>query len=655
MENKKQAPFQYILDNVDIVSVVKNFINLQKKGQNYWGLCPFHGDKNPSLSVNSSKKIFKCFVCGVKGNVINFVMNYKKINFPEALKEITKITNVSTKELDNYLNFKINSDEYKMYEINKQASFIYNRTLFNSENKDKLNYLLSRNLTNELIQEYGIGYAPKSDNGKYLFSIMTNENNIMGSNRDKSQIWTPIQLLNVGLITLNDKEEYNDFFWNRITIPIFDEYNNIVGFSARTLNNNEKIKYINTKTTSVFKKENVLFNFNNFDKSSFNEIFVVEGYMDVFAFRRMGIQNVVASMGTSFTMNQINILKKYPNINTIILCFDNDDAGYNATLELAKKLMTYKFNIFVVEPYDNKFKDVDELLKEKSIDESKKIINNQISLIKYVIIKTFKNKNLNEKEIIIETKKIIDMINEFGYSYLTITQDLEFLSLYSKINIDDLKNTLKNNSNSSRCFKTNKNENIYSYFEDKKINFPFLKHENTKTWKEIRNNNTEFNVKKEYTLMQLIASNSFVAELYIKYVSHIYFQKNYNRTSFELMIFLIKRLIANNIEVSVENIIALVQNDTKQSTYHKFLIEFLTNLLKNKMVTSLSEKQKKEQGISLIIEIIEIIYKIRRKQIILDDIENDNKNYELKMLSSEFNLQINELNKILLDIRNKGK
>lgn len=652
MENKRQAPFQYILDNVDIVSVIKSFINLQKKGQNYWGLCPFHGDKNPSLSVNSNKKIFKCFVCGVKGNVINFVMNYKKINFPEAIREITQITNVSTKELDNYLNFKINSDEYKMYEINKQASFIYNRTLFNNENKDKLDYLLSRNLTKELIQEYKIGYAPKTDNGKYLFSIMTNENNIMGENRDKSQIWTPIQLLNAGLAILNDKDDYNDFFWNRITIPIFDEYNNIVGFSARTLNNNEKIKYINTKTTNVFKKENILFNFNNFDKSAFNEIFVVEGYMDVFAFRRIGIQNVVASMGTSFTINQINLLKKYPNINTIILCFDNDDAGYNATLELAKKLVNYKFNIFIVEPYNKKFKDIDELLKENSVEDTKKIISNQISLIKYVIIKTFKDKVLSEKENIIETKKIISMINEFNEFDLTISKDLELLSSYSKINIDDLKNAINKSVDTKKTTPIQKISNS-NYFENKKIYFPFMKSENSKSWKEIRRNSDEFSLKKEYALMQLVASNNFVAELYIKYIFHIYFQENYNKESFQLMVFLIKRLIINNIEVTIENIIALVKNDSIQSTYHKYLLEFLVNLLNSKFINELSEKQKREQGVSLIIEIIEIIYKIRRKQIILEDNENYDKSYELKILSNEFNSQINELNKILLNIKNK--
>ncbi|MDE5841450.1 MAG: DNA primase, partial [Malacoplasma sp.] len=379
------------LNSINIVDVVQNYINVSKKGQNYWALCPFHADKNPSLSVSQTKHIFKCFVCNTKGNAINFVMLFKKCSFIDALKEIKTILNIDNPSLENYINnsSNVNKEELEIFEINKKAAFFYHRTLFNKESEHCLNYLKSRNIDENIIDFYELGFTPKNTNRDYLLKLFEM------SNKEKNG--EPYLLLKAGLATLNDKENFIDFFFDRLIIPIKNEQGYIVGFSGRSLNKNDKVKYLNTKTTEFFKKENILFNFFSFDKSSYDEIYVVEGYMDVFAFKRLGIHNVVASMGTAFTANQINLIKKFPNVKRIILCLDNDSAGINATISLSEKLIKNNFDIFVVKPYDSKYKDIDELTRNFSQEECLKLVNNQIGLVEYKI-ETLKRMNLSYKE-----------------------------------------------------------------------------------------------------------------------------------------------------------------------------------------------------------------------------------------------------------------
>lgn len=651
------SPIQQLINSIDIVSVVKNYINLQKKGQNYWGLCPFHGDKNPSLSVNSEKRIFKCFVCGVTGNAIKFVQEYKKINFYQAIKEVIKLTNYDSPTFNKFLDTKIDSKEYKAYDLNNQAAFIYHRTLYNNANADKLEYLLSRNLTKELINEYMIGFAPNQEDKKYLFSILTNENNIMGENRDQSLVWSPIELVNNGLVSMNDDNQYFDFFWNRIIIPIKDEYGNIVGFSGRTLNPNEKIKYINTKTTEVFKKENILFNFYNFDKSIAKEIFVVEGYMDVFAFKRMGINNVVASMGTSFTLNQINLIKKYKNIESLILCFDNDHAGFNATIELAEKLMNQNIKVFVVNPYDSKHKDVDELLKGVGETETIKLVHKQISFINYVCIKTFENKQLSQKEIAVETKKIADLINKFAYDEFTIDFDLNILSQYSKISVENLKkyinvakqqNNVVSNPNSNSYNNDFKNNNQY---KPKEINYDFYfpkVNKNVKPLHTILDDN-DIIKKKETELFKIICSNDFIAKLFIKYLKKEYFQTNQTiKKIFNQLVWYIQVAIENENNISPTNLLKIIELEKEE--YKKdlqYLVSYLKQIETTNNKNDYSEYQLEYQGISLMIDIIVAKQKLIEAEIILENSKDASE--QLKKSYIEYNKTI----KSLMDIKER--
>lgn len=627
----KSSVFDFIVNNVDIVEIIKNYLNLNKKGQNYWGICPFHSDKNPSMSVSCSKKIFKCFVCNTKGNVIKFVSLFKNINTYEAIKEIKKISGLNSQEIDNYLNSQKNSPEFRVYEINRQAALIYYRTLFNNENKDKLKYLLDRNLNQQLIDEYKIGFALKDEQGKYLFSIMTNENNMMGDNRAADQIWSPNQLMESGLIYLDNNDQYKDFFWNRVIIPIFDENNHIVGFSGRSLNKLEKAKYINTKTTNWFKKENILFNLNTFDKSQFSEIFIVEGYMDVFAFKNMGINNVVATMGVSLTINHIKLIKKYPSIKTIILCFDNDVAGFNATVEAAEKLMKNNFNIFVVKPYDQSIKDIDEYLSIYKKDETFKLINNQISFVNYLVIKKI-TPDIDKKNKIIETRNILEIINKFAYNNLTINDDLIELSKYSGIGIDELKKTIV-------------------MFKDHHSKKPFLF--NTYQSNSIVNHSGYVNIYdneqkylyKELKLMEIVCCSSFIASLFIKYLGNVYFQQPQMHSVFTLLIIFVRKLITNNYEVNLLNLQSVIENDNyDKSEFHLLLKKFLEKVSLNDYFKSTNESGINQQGIMLIIELSKVVYLKRKKQIIEDGIEVE---ININVLNKKYNKDLKELRELL--------
>lgn len=423
-------PSKFILENTDILSVVEKFIKLSKKGNSYIGICPFHNDKNASLSISDKKQCFNCFACGTKGNSIGFVMKYKNISFKEAMKLIAS-------EFDLDINFKEDQNDafHEYYEINKQATFIYHRMLFNEENKYVLEYLQNRGLSLEIIKELEIGFAPKNNE---LFSIMTNENNIMGSDRDKSQIWTPIQLLEANLIALNSKGDYIDFFKNRIIFPIKDQNNNIVGFSGRTLDENENIKYLNSKSSDFFNKESILYNFSNIKDSDLENIWIVEGFFDLISLKALGFNNVVSLMGLNFSDKHINLLKSN-NIETINFCLDNDKAAFNAFVNFLKDIKD-DFNINVYGKYDFNLKDINELFLNDKI-QAKNVLINYRSPIKYILDSILEFRKDYDKLTI--ARKLVSLINKIElYDPLTIDNDLNYASKLLDINVDKLNESI---------------------------------------------------------------------------------------------------------------------------------------------------------------------------------------------------------------------
>lgn len=428
-----------IQERADIVAIISHFIKLNRKGNNYVGVCPFHPDTNPSLTVSPKKKIFKCFVCGAKGNAFSFVQQYRKISFIEAVRVVGELINYDVSKLDS-----ISRDSYldpqikKLIDLNQLVQEWYHGFLFNPENKSYLDYLFKRGLTKEIIDEYGFGYATK--HGNLIYHMATNHDEMFGDQRDKSLIFSEKELLDAGLIMMTSEQKIIDFFIDRIVIPIKDNNGYIVGFSGRTLKEGASNKYLNTSTTKLFSKANVLFNFDKVKNLNPTKLIIVEGPMDAIAYIRAGYKNVVATMGTALSTHHLNLLKSLTNLETVILSFDNDDAGVYATTLHGKSLMENGFNTFVIGGFDKQYKDIDELLNAKGLNAINEVLEQRKDFVEFLIESEFsKHKPLDEIQK--SVNYVIDCMLDFGDNSLLLrTKNLKLLAQKSKLEFDDLLN-----------------------------------------------------------------------------------------------------------------------------------------------------------------------------------------------------------------------
>lgn len=320
-----------IIEKADIVDIISSHIKLEKKGADYKGLCPFHNDSTPSLSVSPSKKIFKCFSCGTAGNVIKFVQDYEHIPYPQAVVKVAKTVGI---EIDNLANDNFFQNNQRYFKIMQDASKFYSFYLKNTqEGQVATKYLYDRKLNVDIINRFNIGLSSSEANLLY---------------KDLSKKYSELDLIEVGLIKKGSN--YYDVFRGRIVFPIEDLQGNIVGFSGRIYNNNKKDepKYVNSAENIIFKKGNILYNYyaSSNDIKRNDSVFVFEGFMDVIAAYRAGINNAVATMGTALTFDQINALGKLTK--NIILCYDGDKAGINATKRAIKMFTQSGFNIKII-------------------------------------------------------------------------------------------------------------------------------------------------------------------------------------------------------------------------------------------------------------------------------------------------------------------
>ncbi|MDR3257633.1 MAG: DNA primase [Mycoplasmataceae bacterium] len=427
-----------IQDKADIVAVISNFIKLTRKGNNYVGICPFHADKNPSLVVSPKKKIFKCFVCNTKGNVFGFVQQYKKVPFIEAVRMVAKLIGYDDSALNindsgTYLDPKIK----RMIDANKQVNEWYRGFLFNPENQDKIDYLNKRGIDNDIIKTFEFGYAPNSKD--LIYRMASNADEMFGTNRGKELIWNEKELSDSGLIVITQEGKIFDFFNDRIMIPIYDNNGYLVAFSGRTTRQGVEPKYLNTSTTKLFSKSNVLFNFHRAKMHDSNKIIVVEGFMDAIAYTRAGYPNVVATMGVALTNEHLNALSTLTKLDTVILSFDNDDAGVMATVTNGQKLMENGFNTFVVGPYNKSIKDVDELINKNGKEAIDNILQDRVDFVTFYI-----NNEFTTKKPLDEIQKSVNMVIkhmvDFGDNSLLLRQQhLKLLSEKSGLAFEDLK------------------------------------------------------------------------------------------------------------------------------------------------------------------------------------------------------------------------
>lgn len=345
----------------DIVDVISGYLKLQRKGSNYVGVCPFHNDRNPSMSVNQQRQIYHCFSCGAGGDVFKFVMEYENLTFPEALRVLADRAGIQLPERENSKEARKQADlKEQILKLNKLAASYYYYMLRQPAGRQGLDYLLGRGLSQETIKKFGLGYASKYSNDLYQYL--------------KSKGYSDQLLKDSGLMQVDEKRGMYDKFWNRVMFPIMDTHNRVIGFGGRVMGEG-KPKYLNSPETKVFDKSRNLYGLNLARISRKPNIILCEGYMDVIAMHQAGFNQAVASLGTAFTQQQSAILKRYTN--EVLLTYDSDEAGVKAAMRAIPILKDAGITAKVIdmEPY----KDPDECIKAEGAENFQKRIDGALS------------------------------------------------------------------------------------------------------------------------------------------------------------------------------------------------------------------------------------------------------------------------------------
>lgn len=335
----------------DIVDVVSGYVRLQKKGSNYFGLCPFHNEKSPSFSVTPSKQMYYCFGCGAGGNVFTFIMEYENYSFQEAIKHLADKAGITLPEIEYSEEAKTKeSKRAKLLEINKEAAKYYYFQLRGQQGELGLDYLKDRGLSEETMHQFGLGYSLKYSDGLLRFL--------------KGKGYSEEIIRDAGLANVDEKNGMYDKFWNRVMFPIQDINHRVIGFGGRVMGDG-KPKYLNSPETLIFDKSRNLYGLNFARTARKNHMILCEGYMDVIALHQAGFTQAVASLGTAFTSGQANLLRRYTE--EVLLTYDSDEAGIHAALRALPVLKEAGISgkVINLEPY----KDPDEFIKNLGSEE----------------------------------------------------------------------------------------------------------------------------------------------------------------------------------------------------------------------------------------------------------------------------------------------
>lgn len=335
----------------DIVEVVSGYVRMQKKGSNYFGLCPFHNEKSSSFSVSPSKQMYYCFGCGAGGNVLTFVMEYENYSFTEAMQFLADRAGIKLPEVEyNEETRQKENRRAKLLEVNKEAAKYFYYQLRSEHGKIGMEYFQKRQLTDETMKQFGLGFSNKTSDDlvKYL----------------RSKGFKDDLITEAGLASFDERFGMHDKFWNRVMFPIQDSNHRVIGFGGRVMGDGTP-KYLNSPETPVFDKSRNLYGL-NFARTSRKDNFILcEGYMDVIAMHQAGFHQAVASLGTAFTSGQANILHRYTQ--NVYLAYDSDGAGVNAALRALGILRQVGMSgkIINMQPY----KDPDEFIKNLGAEE----------------------------------------------------------------------------------------------------------------------------------------------------------------------------------------------------------------------------------------------------------------------------------------------
>jgi len=405
-----QDEINSIRTSVNIIDIIGNYIPLTKRGKNYFCVCPFHDDQNPSMSVSEEKQIYKCFSCGASGNVFTFIQNYNNVGFLEAVSTVAKASGISV----NIQTQVKSSSKFKTeYEIMNFANKFFQNNLKTKTGLIAKNYLIERGFSEDILSMFDIGLA--LDDKDSLVKLLNMKN------------YTGEMLENLGL-GFKVENSYIDAFTKRIIFPIHNPEGQIVAFTARLYKSDDGAKYINSKETAIFKKGHILYNYHNAVGPSRQEknIIIVEGNVDVVKLASYGIKNVVALMGTSLTKEQVVLLKKLRV--DIILCLDSDNAGLSAMDVNGEMLYAAGCNTFVTKLTDAK--DPDEYIEKFGIEAFKKSIFSPTKYFDYHLSYLRESKNLENAD------DLAKYINEVIKYLQTIDDDILRNITINKLNAD---------------------------------------------------------------------------------------------------------------------------------------------------------------------------------------------------------------------------
>lgn len=363
----------------DIVSVIGRYVRLKRTGSGYTGLCPFHNEKTPSFHVNPARQMYKCFGCGVGGNVLTFVMEYENLTFPEAMEMLAEQAGIDLPKQEMTAQQKQQEGiRLTLLEINKKAARYYFALLKSPRGKVGYDYLTGRGLTDETILHFGLGFAGQG--GGELYQYL------------KKEGYSDQILKETGLFKMDERGVY-DKFWNRVMFPIMDVNNRVIGFGGRVMGD-AKPKYLNSPETKIFDKSRNLFGLNYAKRGKRNNMILCEGYMDVIALHQAGFTNAVASLGTAFTEQQANLIRRYTD--EVLLTYDSDGAGVKAAMRAIPMLRRAGITgkVIHMEPY----KDPDEFIKNLGADEFEKRIEEAQNSFFFEIEVTKRNYSMSDPD-----------------------------------------------------------------------------------------------------------------------------------------------------------------------------------------------------------------------------------------------------------------
>lgn len=359
-----------VLKRADIVDVISSYINVIKKGRSYTAICPFHDDKNPSMMISKEKQIFKCFVCGTGGNAITFIQKFENISFDDAVRKLAELIGYSDEALvKDAKTQKVDEEKERLFSTLADLTSFYQMSLMAKEGEDGRTYLNNRQINEEVIQHFNIGYCPNNASISIQY--------LSAKNHSLKDIET------VG-VAGHSNGQYIDKNAGRVIFPLKDQNGRVIGYSARRIKDNDEAKYVNSPETPLFQKGNVIYNYSEAKKTSRLDgyCYLLEGFMDVIALYRAGIRSAAALMGTALTPNQVGLLKRL-NVE-IRLCLDSDNPGQMATLKAIEMFDKAGVKYRIVRR-SNGPKDADEILDKYGEEALKKWLNILIDKVQFAM------------------------------------------------------------------------------------------------------------------------------------------------------------------------------------------------------------------------------------------------------------------------------